>query len=84
MTVKVAVPSPSAAVALATVIAGTSSSVMTKSAVVVSPAMVALLAEARVNVAVSITSSTLSNMMGTLIMPELSPAEIVRVFVTAA
>ncbi len=79
-----AVPSPSAAVALATVITGTSSSVMTKSAVVVSPAMVALLAEAKVNVAVSITSSTLSNMMGTLIMPELSPAEIVRVFVTAA
>ena len=79
MAVKVAVPSVSEAVELAIEICGSSSSVMTRSAVAVSPTIVALVALDNVTVAVSSTSSVLSRIIGTVIVPELSPAEMVTV-----
>ena len=83
VTVKVADPADSVTVELATVKTGVSSSVITKSAVVVSPSMVALVADDRVKVAVSSTSSVESKITGTSISPEVAPAVMVSVPVTA-
>ena len=79
VTVKVAVPSTSATVWLAIVIATSSSSVITKSAVVVSPVIVALVALDNVKVAVSVDSLSVSEVIGTSMVPDVAPAEIVKV-----
>ena len=66
VTVKVADPSVSETVSLLTKeIIGSSSSVITKSAVAESPVMVALVALSMVKVAVSANSSVVSSNMGT-------------------
>ena len=79
MTVKVAVPSTSATVWLAIVIATSSSSSITKSAVVVSPVIVALVALDKVNVAVSVASVVESSVIGTSMVPDVAPALTVSV-----
>ena len=79
MTVNVPVPSPSATVKFAMVITGSSSSVITKSAVVVSPVIVALVALDKVNVAVSVASVVESSVIGTSMVPDVAPALTVSV-----
>ena len=77
--VKVAVP-PSVADWLPMVMAGVgSSSVITKSAVVVDPTMVALVAPLRVMVAVSVGSSVLSDEVSMVNTPAVDPVGIVSV-----
>ena len=79
MTVNVPVPSPSATVKFAMVITGSSSSVITKSAVVVSPVIVALVALDKVSVAVSVASVSESSVIGTSMVPDVAPALTVSV-----
>ena len=79
MTVNVPVPSPSATVKFAMVITGSSSSVITKSAVVVSPVIVALVALDKVSVAVSVASVVESSVIGTSMVPDVAPALTVSV-----
>ena len=79
MTVNVPVPSPSATVKFAMVITGSSLSVITKSAVVVSPVIVALVALDKVSVAVSVASVVESSVIGTSMVPDVAPAVTVSV-----
>ena len=53
--------------------------VISKSAVVVSPTIVPLLGLLKVSVAVSVDSNSVSVKIGTLIVPDVSPALMVKV-----